>query len=320
MTKDHCLLGEQRHDKMKKLIIYILGSATLFSTMEVALKVAVSQMDAFQLTLIRFTIGGLFLFPFTLIEIRKNQTIITKKDMLHMLAMGIVCICISMVFFQMGVEKSKASTAAVIFCINPMFTMLFAHFITDEKLNRIKVIVLGFGLLGILFMINPFNMEQGNTPLGVIYTIISAATFGLYSAMGKTSIHRLRGITQTSISFILGSVVLFPLLLILQRPVIKGITIDNIGMILFIGVMITGIGYLFYFLAMGISDAATASIIFFVKPAIAPIFAVILINEAIQLNGLIGIILILIGSYINLREQKHKQKQNQTDERADCKN
>ena len=134
--------------------------------------------------------------------------------------------------------------------------------------------------------------------------------------MGKTSIHRLRGITQTSISFILGSVVLFPLLLILQRPVIKGITIDNIGMILFIGVMITGIGYLFYFLAMGISDAATASIIFFVKPAIAPIFAVILINEAIQLNGLIGIILILIGSYINLREQKHKQKQNQTDEQS----
>lgn len=100
-------MGEQRHDKMKKLIIYILGSATLFSTMEVALKVAVSQMDAFQLTLIRFTIGGLFLFPFALIEIRKNQTIITKKDMLHMLAMGIVCICISMVFFRWGLKNLK---------------------------------------------------------------------------------------------------------------------------------------------------------------------------------------------------------------------
>ena len=52
--------------------------------------------------------------------------------------MGVVCICISMVFFQLGVENSKASTSAVIFCINPMFTMIFVHFMTEEKLNRDK--------------------------------------------------------------------------------------------------------------------------------------------------------------------------------------
>lgn len=294
---------------MKKLITYILGSAILFSTMEVALKVAGTQFDAFQLTLLRFMIGGSFLFPFALLEIRKNQTIITKKDILHLLVMGIVCICISMVFFQLGVEKSKASTAAVIFCINPMFTMLFAHFMTEEKLNRIKAIVLSLGVLGIVFMINPLNMGQGNTPLGVIYTVISAITFGLYSAMGRTSIHRLRGITQTSISFILGSLSLLPIMLILKKPIIEGITVDNIGMILYISIMITGIGYLFYFLVMGISDAATASIIFFLKPALAPIIAVIALHEVIEINGLIGIILIIFGSYINLREQKHRSKQ-----------
>ncbi|MDD4564338.1 MAG: DMT family transporter, partial [Eubacteriales bacterium] len=207
-----------------------------------------------------------------------------------------------------------ASTAAVIFCINPMFTMLFAHFMTEEKLNRIKVIVLALGLLGIVFIINPLNMEQGNTPLGVSYTIISAVTFGLYSAMGRTSIHRLRGITQTSISFILGSIALLPVMLILQKPIIEGVSADNIGIIFYIGIMVTGIGYLFYFLVMGISDAATASIIFFLKPAIAPIFAVIALHEVIRINGLIGIILILFSSYINLREQKHKQKQKEIGE------
>jgi len=79
-------------------------------------------------------------------------------------------------------------------------------------------------------------------------------------------------------------------------------------MVLYVGIMITGIGYLLYFLAMSISDAATASIIFFVKPAIAPIFAVIILHEVIQINGIIGIVLILVGSYINLREQKYKKK------------
>ncbi|MDD2189374.1 MAG: DMT family transporter [Eubacteriales bacterium] len=291
---------------MKKVVLYILVSATLFSTMEIVLKTVGAQLDEFQLTFIRFLIGGLFLLPFAIKEIKKYQTVITKKDMLHMLSMGIVCICISMILFQLGVENSKASTAAVIFCINPMFTMLFAHFMTEEKLNKTKAAALAFGLLGIVFMINPFNMEPGNTPLGVLYIVLAAATFGFYSVMGKKSIHRLRGITQTSISFILGTAVLLPILLLLQRPVFAGITTDNIGMILYIGIMITGLGYLTYFLSMEASDAATASIVFFVKPALAPIFAVIVLHEVISISGLLGILLILTGSYISLREQKSK--------------
>jgi drug/metabolite transporter (DMT)-like permease len=301
---------------MKKLVLFILISATLFSTMEVVLKVAGNQLDAFQLTFIRFLIGGTFLLPFALLEIKKYGTVITKKDILHMLAMGVVCICISMVFFQLGVENSKASTAAVIFCINPMFTMLFVHFMTEEKLNRIKVIALGFGLLGIVFMINPLHLEAGNTFLGFAYTILAALTFGLYSAMGRTSIRRLRGITQTSISFLLGSVVMIPVLLIMHKPIIAGVTTDNIWMVLYIGIMITGLGYLFYFLAMEVSDAATASIVFFVKPALAPVIAVIALSEVVGVNGLIGIILIFVGSYINLREQRTKKKEN-NDEKVD---
>lgn len=292
---------------MKKLVLFIFISAALFSTMEVVLKIAGNHLDAFQLTLIRFFIGGMFLLPFALLEIKKHHTVFTKKDFLHMLAMGVICICVSMVFFQLGVEKSKASTAAVIFCINPMFTMIFAHFITEEKLNRTKIIALTFGLLGIIFMVNPLNLEPGNTFLGVIYTILSAIFFGLYSAMGRTSIRRLRGITQTSLSFLLGSMVMVPILLIMDRPIIAGVSAENIWMVLYTGIMITGLGYLFYFLAMEVSDAATASIVFFVKPALAPIIAVIALHEVVGVNGFIGILLIFIGSYINLREQISKK-------------
>ena len=188
-----------------------------------------------------------------------------------------------------------------------MFTMLFAHFITEEKLNRVKAAALAVGLIGILFMVNPLHLEAGNTFLGITYTILAAVTFGLYSAMGRTSIRRLRGITQTSLSFLFGSVVMVPILLIMDRPILAGISADNIWMVLYVGIMVTGLGYLFYFLAMGISDAATASIVFFVKPAIAPIIAVATLHEVIGINGLIGILLIFIASSINLKEQKSKK-------------
>ncbi|MBR0598993.1 DMT family transporter [Sinanaerobacter chloroacetimidivorans] len=291
---------------MKKVIAYILISAILFSTMEVALKTAGNHLDPLQLTFLRFLIGGVFLFPFALKEIKKLGTVFTKKDYTHMLLMGIVCICISMVFFQLGVDHSNASTAAVIFCINPMFTMLFAHFLTEEKMNRKKLIALGIGILGILFMVNPFHLSPGNTLMGASFSVLSALFFGLYSAMGRTSVRRLGGLTQTSISFIMGSVVMLPVLILFDRPIFSGITVNHLPMLFYISIMITGIGYLLYFLAMGESDAATASVVFFVKPGLAPIFAVIALGEVIEINGFIGIALIFVSSYINLREQKKK--------------
>ena len=289
---------------MKKIVLYIMISALLFSTMEVALKIAGSDLDAFQLTLLRFIIGGLFLLPFAIVRIKKKNIVIKGRDYLFMLLLGVVCIPVSMVFFQLGVENSNASTAAVIFCINPMFTMFFAHFITEEKLTRNKVISIIIGIMGIVFMIAPWNIQLGDSLIGATYSTLAAMLFGLYSALGRRTVHRLGGLPQTAISFLLGSLAMIPLMIVLDKPIISGITLQNLPVLFYVGIMVTGLGYLCYFMAMEHGDAATASIVFFIKPGLAPIIAVLILREVINLNGFLGIILVFAGSYINLREQK----------------
>ena len=289
---------------MKQIVLYIMISALLFSTMEVALKIAGSDLDAFQLTFLRFIIGGLFLLPFAWVRIKKKNIVIRRNDYLYMLLLGIICIPFSMVFFQLGVENSNASTAAVIFCINPMFTIFFAHFVTEEKLSRNKIISIAIGIVGIVFMIGPWNIQVGDSFLGASYSILAAVLFGLYSALGRRSVHRLGGLPQTAISFLLGSVAMVPLMFILNKPIISGIAWENLPVLFYVGIMVTGLGYLCYFMAMEYGDAATASIVFFIKPGLAPIIAVLILREVINLNGFLGIILVFAGSYINLREQK----------------
>lgn len=285
---------------MKKVMIYILISAVLFSTMEVTLKIAGLGLDAFQLTFIRFFMGGLFLLPFALVEIKRKATVLSKSDYGYMLMLGVICICVSMVFFQMGVMGANASTAAVIFCTNPMFTMIFAHFIADEKMTVKKGLAATISIAGLVLIINPLHMNPGNTLMGMLFSLIAAATFGLYSATGKKRIRRLGGLTQTSISFLLGSATLFILLLILKKPIFSGITTENIWVVIYVGIAVTGLGYLYYFLAMEKSNATMASLVFFVKPGIAPIIAVIVLKETITLIMIVGIILIFIGSYMTL--------------------
>ena len=289
--------------KMKKAYFFVVLTAFLFGTMEVACKAAGNQLDPFQLTFLRFAIGGLILLPFAAAELKQNRIKLTAKDILILAGVGALGIPLSMVFFQLGVMNSNAATASVLICINPFFTMVFAHFFTEEKLNRNKFIVLAIGLAGLIFMIKPWNIQEGNTVIGIVYMLLAAVFFGAYTVAGKVSVQKMGIMAQTSISFILGSLILFIIILITGKPVVAGVT-DSFILVLYVGIFVTGLGYYSYFMAIKNSDAATGSLAFFLKPAIAPVMAVIFLKETILWNTYIGIGLILAASYMNIRYQR----------------
>ena len=298
---------------MKKAYIYVVLTAIRFGTMEVACKVAGNHLDPFQLTFLRFAIGGLILLPFAIVELRKNHVKLKVKDLSMLAGVGILGVPISMVFFQLGIMYSNAATASVLISINPLFTMIFAHFFANEKLNRYKAIVLAIGFVGLIFMIKPWNMQEGNTVIGMVYMMLAAIFFGAYTVAGKVSVQKMGIMAQTSISFILGSLILLIIILITGKPVIEGVS-ENILLVLYAGIFVTGIGYFCYFMAIKASDASTGSLAFFIKPAIAPVMAVIFLKETILWNMYAGIACILIASYMNIRFQR---KENELKEKLD---
>lgn len=295
---------------MTKTYFYIVLAALLFGTMEVALKLAGSTLDSFQLTFLRFMIGGLVLLPFALREIKLNQVKLKLKDFAYLLYVGILGIPLSMLFFQMGVMHSNASTASVLICINPFFTMIFAHFMTEEKLKKSSAAVLILGLLGIIFMIKPWNLQEGNTVKGVTFMIVAAIFFGLYTVAGKISVKKMGIMAQTSISFILGSLVLLIIMLFMGKPVVAGV-IDQWLIVAYVSIFVTGMGYYAYFMGIKLSDATTGSITFFLKPVIAPFFAVIFLSEIILWNTYIGMAFILVASLINIKQKRKEERLNE---------
>jgi drug/metabolite transporter (DMT)-like permease len=172
-------------------------------------------------------------------------------------------------------------------------------------MNRYNVIALLLSLTGILFMVNPFNMQEGNTVEGILLVLGGAALFGLYSVMGKISVGKIGSMVQTSISFIFGSLVLLVILLIIDKPVIAGVWPENIWIVLYLSVFVTGLAYLFYFQAIAESNATTGSVAFLIKAAIAPTLAVIILREPMELHSIIGIVLVLAGATMNIL-QKYK--------------
>ena len=83
-------------------------------------------------------------------------------------------------------------------------------------------------------------------------------------------------------------------------PFFTGYTLANLPIVLFIYIGVTGIGFTCYFLSMEVTSAQTTSLVFFFKPALAPLLAFLVLHEAIPSNMLGGIACILCGSLVSI--------------------
>ncbi|MBO7516142.1 MAG: DMT family transporter [Spirochaetia bacterium] len=287
----------------KKSILYIIITALCFGTMEVALKMGENSFTPLQINFLRFLIGGLLLLPMALKELKRRQIQLTVQDWAYMTLLGVLGISFSMSFFQIGVKYLNANTAAIIISCNPVFTMLFAHFLVHDRFTINKAIVLSICLVGLMFVANPFHLAEGNTPKGFLYMLVAMISFALYSSLGNIKAQRLGGAIQTSIPFLIASVVNFFILIVLKEPIFSGITIKSCPVMLYTGFIVTGLGYFTYLGSIEMVGPSNASISFFLKPVVAVAAASLVLHEAITWNIVLGIAIILTGFCINMKKR-----------------
>ncbi|QMU07062.1 DMT family transporter [Levilactobacillus suantsaii] len=314
---------------MRKTMLYILFSTLMFSSMEIALKAAGGAFNPIQLNLIRFFIGGIVLLPIALKALAKQQHHLTRQDWALFALTGLVCVIISMTLYQLAITVDQASTVAVLFSCNPVFALIFSYLILHERLGRANLIAVVVSIIGLVIIVNPAHLTN---PLGLALAIGSALTFGLYSIVSRWGSvrHHFNGITMTCFTFLAGSIELLVIMLLthipavanglnsvnglqdfVAMPILKNVSLEYFWLLFFIGVCVTGGGFAFYFLAMERSDVSTASLVFFIKPGLAPILAALLLHERILTNTIVGIVVILIGSVITFMGNRVKARESQ---------
>jgi drug/metabolite transporter (DMT)-like permease len=283
--------------------------------MEIALKIAGGTFNPVELNFIRFLIGGLALFPFAWSYLRKHSILLSKYDLLRCAATGFVIVVVSMTLYQLSIQLTDASIIAIMLSANPIFGLLIGFIFLHEKLSRTNTFALILTLIGLLVIIDPFHLKN---PLGITLGLLSSIIFGLYGVMSRVHSHHIgvNALTMTSLSFLFGAGELAIFMGLSHTPVasfipssysefvnipfFRGITWSNLPLILYISVLVTGAAFGLYFLAMDEVGVVPASLIFLIKPALAPVLALLILGEAIVPRTIIGIVIILLGSAITL--------------------
>jgi len=279
---------------MKKKGYMLLGITILmFSTLEVVTSTLNGLINPLQLTFLRFLIGGVVLLPLVI----KKKEKLRAKDLLFFLALGILNILISMGSLQLSISMGKASTAAILISSNPIFVLLFSSILLKEKVTFNRIICILLGIAGITLIIYKGNVG-GDTAVSLTLAIIASLTFGLYTVLGKLKSEGINSITMICLSSIFGSLMYVPILLW------RGIPLFNIPQgaflkILYLGVFLSGIAYVTYMEALRILSASKGAMVFFLKPVIASMLAVVFLGESMSFKTAAGTLLVLAGVFIN---------------------
>lgn len=294
--------------------VYILITTLLFSSMEVAIKYTHGMFHPIQLNFIRFFVGGLILMPLAIKKLRKNNYILNTSDYIKFAILGFVQIVVAMSFYTVSISYIPAYTSAIIFSCNTFFSIVFAFLILKEKIYVSTIIALCFSFLGIFVISNPGKFKG----VGVFICIIAAILFSLYGVLGKkfskglpiggivlTAYSFLFGVTElficiiiSNISFVSDFLISHNLKVLANIPMFSGINSHSILPLAFMCIGVTGIGFASYFIALEKLPVSTVSLVFFIKPVLAPIIAFFILGEVIIFRNAIGLVLISIGSLI----------------------
>lgn len=296
----------------KKGYFYIVVTIIMFTSYEVVLKFISGQLNSMQLTLFRFSVGFLILLPLALHTLKKRGEHLDGKSLAHFALLGLLGIALSMPILHVSVNYAGSSVAAVLFSCNPVFVTFLAFFLLKEPILPRHIAALALEVAGTIAIINPFHTSVNL--LGTALALLSTILFSFYGVLGKRQCARYGGAVVTCFGFLFGSLILLVLILLshipalaqmltgaglsefANIPIFAGYTLQNLPYVLFVSVGVAGVGFCCYFLAMEYQPASVVSLVYFFKPALAPVLAWMVHGEVISRDMLVGIVLIVAGS------------------------
>lgn len=292
--------------------LYLILALTIWGSLYVAGKYVLAVIPSFTLLFLRYLIGVSVLL---LVYRKKPRSIIDKKDYKYIFLIGFVGYFLSIGFQLLGNHYCAASMASLINSMNPTMIILLAAIILHERITVKKGIAVGITLIGTAVIIG--NLGTGNTAIGVVFSFLSMAGWSLNSVLVRLSCQKYDSVTVTIYGMIIGMIFALPASAIELNMVafpLDQLTPLVILWTLYIGIVCTAGGLLFWNKALERIDATTCSLFYPIQPLASAILGILFLKEVLNLNFIIGSVLIVGGIlYAVISDKKAELKNMVTD-------
>lgn len=223
---------------------------------------------------------------------------ITRRDLPFFLLYGLGLVLFNGLW-TFSVAFNGAAVATVLAYSSPAFTVLLARVFLGERLTALKLLAVTLSLTGCVLVANAYRVEAWQVnPLGILIGLGSGLAFAVYSLAGRWSAGRFASAwTVTGYGFLFAA----GALALTQTPISAlslGGRWDGWGLLLFLALVPSLLGFGLYTLSLRDLPASSASLIATLEPVLTALIAIPLLNEYLQAPQWLGAGLIVLAALL----------------------
>ncbi len=272
------------------LVMILFGSIGLF--------VREINCTSSQIALTRGLIGSVCLILSSFIIKQPLSWKRIKPNLGILIASGIA-IGLNWIFLFEAYKYTTIATATICYYFAPVIVMFLSPLILKERLSGIKIVCILAAMLGMICITSTGESGVGqNHFLGLAYGIGAAVLYASIMIMNKF-LKDVTSLESTVPQLGFAALAILPYVLFNGGFNISQLDSRSIILLIVVGVVHTGIGYLIYFGAFQKLSGQTIAAFSYIDPISAIILSSLLLREEMTSLQIVGGILILGSTYIS---------------------
>jgi drug/metabolite transporter (DMT)-like permease len=262
------------------------------------MKVAVEELSTPMIVFSRLMIGAALLVPLAL---REGSLKGALKYWRYILLYAVLEMVIPWSLITSSQRDLSSGVVALLVATVPIWATLFAHQTGDSTAaHRVRIFGIVIGLIGITLIVGIESISDFGNIRALLQILVAAASYAWAVNMITRKAPGISGIAINGIAMMMSSVIFAPFA-IANRPETLP-SLEVILSMLGLGVLCSGIAFWVFFVVLDEIGPARASLVVYPNTAVAVVLGIVILREPITLAILIGLPLVLIGSYFASRK------------------
>jgi len=213
------------------------------------------------------------------------------------LFMAVIQIVLPFLLITYGEQHIASSLTGILVSAAPIFTALIAvRYDDEERPHGIAIVGVVMGIVGVVLLFGVDLSGDSAAIAGGLMVLLATVGYAVGSLYLK---HRLQGVPAVGIAamtMLAGALVLLPPALFSLPP--HAPELKTVASLVALGAGGTGIAFGIYYTLIAEIGPGRASLVAYIAPGFAVVYGVTLLSESITVGAMLGLVLILAGSWV----------------------
>ena len=229
-----------------------------------------------------------------LVSLRGRRALTFRKaDLGAVFLMGVAFALFQLGYFAAVARTGVAAATLITICTAPVLVALLSAAFLRERLSTRVLSSLALAVVGTALLIDvqpPALAVEGQRALGYLSALGAALSYALMVLSSRRLAAHYHPLQATALTFTVAVLVLLPFSL---SAITVQLSPAAWGLLLYLGLVPTALGYVLFVVGMRTMEATVASIITLLEPLTATLLAWLLLGERLGVWGALGGALLL---------------------------